>query len=106
MAIKQERPKITCNVLVQQNKGGFVANVLGLPGCVFEASTRDGAIEQARDEVRRMLVEGEIVRVKVDGPPELENCHIGIFPNVDDETWSSFIQTLREYGRQVDANQF
>lgn len=99
---------MTCTLLVQQRGSGYAACVLGLASSVFEAESRDAAIAKATAEVRRMLLAGEIVRVEVEGPPEWANRHVGIFADVDNETWNQFQQAIKDYRTEVDAdpNQF
>ena len=95
---------MTCEIWVRPVENGFLATVPGLPGCAVEAPTRDEAIEKARLEVRNLLAEGEIVRVEIDDLPQAKERVVGIFADVDDETWNEFLIAMREYRAQVDAN--
>jgi hypothetical protein len=99
---------MTCEIWVRSVENGFLATVLGLPGCAVEAPTRDEAIEKARLEVRNLLAEGEIVRVEIDDLPQAKERGVGIFAHLDDETWNQFLTAMKEYRQQVDAdpNQF
>ncbi len=93
-----------CEIWVRPVENGFAATVLGLPGCVVEAPTRDEAIEKARLELYSMLSEGEIVRVEIDDLPQAKERGVGIFADVDDETWNEFLAAVKEYREQVDAS--
>jgi predicted RNase H-like HicB family nuclease len=95
---------MTCEIWVRPVENGFVATVLGLPGCAVAAPTRDEAIEKARLELRNILSEGEIVRVEIEGLPQAQERGVGIFADVDDETWNEFLAAMKEYRAQVDAD--
>ncbi len=95
---------MTCDIWIRPVESGFVAAILGLPGCFVEAATRDEVIEKARLEVRNLLAEGEIVRIEIDDLPQAKERGVGIFAHVDDETWNQFLTAVKEYRQQVDAD--
>ncbi len=97
---------MTCEVLVTQEQEGFTAILLGLPGCVAQAPTRNEAIEKVRLQAQDWLTEaklggGEIVRVEVD-VPYAQQRGVGIF--ADDETFPEFLAAMKAYRDQVDAD--
>jgi len=99
---------MTCDIFVRPFERGFIAAILGVPGCIVEAATRDEAIEKACNEMRNWLTAGEIVRVEIECPPEAQKLGVGIFADEDDESWNEFLTAMKEYRQQVDAdpNQF
>ncbi len=99
---------MTCEVLVKQEQEGFIATLLGLPGCVAQATTRAEAIEKVRLQAQDWLTEGEaakgeIVKVELEISQARERG-VGVFADVDDETWNRFQASIKEYRDEVDAN--
>jgi len=97
---------MTCEVLVTQEQGGFIAMLLGLPGCVVQAPTRDEAIEKVRLRAQNWLTEsrpadGEIVQVEIDLPNARER---GVGAFADDETFPEFLAAVKAYRDQIDAD--
>lgn len=95
-----------CEVLVEREPQGFTATLLGLPGCIVQAPTRDEAIEKVRLQAQGWLSEGksekgEIVQIEID----LSNARergVGVF--ADDETFPEFLAAMKAYRDQVDAD--
>lgn len=95
-----------CEVLVEQEQQGFTATLLGLPGCIVQAPTRDEAIEKIRLQAQDWLSEGksakgEIVQVEIDLPNARERG-VGIF--ADDETFPEFLAAMKAYRDQIDSD--
>lgn len=95
---------MTCDIWVKSVENGFVATIPGLPHRSFEAHTREGAVEQARQELSNFFARGEIVRVEIDIPPSARARGVGIFADEDDESWNGFLTAMKEYRQQVDAD--
>jgi predicted RNase H-like HicB family nuclease len=97
---------MTCEVLVRQEQEGFIATLLGLPGCVAQAPTRDEAIERVRLQAQDWLAkarsgDGEIVQIEIDLPNARERG-VGVF--ADDETFPEFLAAMKAYRDQIDAD--
>lgn len=90
-----------CEVLIREGQSGFIATVLGLPGCSVQATTRAEAIEKARLQAQDWLSEGEVVRVEID-VPQAAKRGVGIF--ADDETFPEFLAAMKAYREQLDAD--
>jgi predicted RNase H-like HicB family nuclease len=95
---------MTCDLWIRQREDGFVVTVPGLPGFVIEAATRDQAVEKARAEIRSLLASGELVRIDLGDIPEAKARGVGIFADVDDETWNQFLAAMKEYRDQLDTD--
>jgi predicted RNase H-like HicB family nuclease len=93
---------MTVDILVKPVDNGFQATVIGLPDCTAEAPTRDEAIEQARQEARELIAEGEVVRVELEGPKKYTKPGIGMW--ADDELFDEFVAEMKRYREQVDAD--
>lgn len=95
---------MTCEILVKPGQSGFIATVLGLPGCTVQAPTRDEAIEKARQQAEDWLAEGgEIVKVEINVPHAYARG-AGIFANESEESWNAFQAAMREYREQLNAD--
>ena len=95
-----------CDVLIEREQQGFTATLLGLPGCVVQAPTRDEAIEKVRLQAQDWLSEGksekgEIVQIEID-LPNARARGAGIF--ADDETFPEFLAAMKAYRDQLDAD--
>jgi predicted RNase H-like HicB family nuclease len=95
---------MTCDIWIKPIESGFVATVLGLPGCFVEAATREEVIEKARKEILNWLAAGEVVRLEIEEPPQAQKFGVGIFADESDESWNQFLSLMKEYRRQVDAD--
>lgn len=95
---------MTCEILIRPVENGFAATVLGLPGCVVEAPTRDEAIEKARREIESLFANGEIIRVEIEIPPQAKARGVGIFADEDEESWNNFLAAMKEYRQRLDAD--
>jgi len=98
---------MNCDILITPTKNGFAATILGLPGCVIEAPTRDEAIEKVKAEAEDLITKSEIVRVEINGKAEAEeeikNRMIGIYSDLDDETWNQFQAAMKEARAEIDS---
>jgi len=95
-----------CEVLVKQEQDGFTATLLGLPGCIAQAATREEAIEKLRSRAQDWLTEGEpsegeVVHVELDLPNARER---GVGAFADDETFPDFLAAVKAYREQIDAD--
>lgn len=95
-------------VFVQnQANNGFIAAVIGLPGCLAEGHTKEEAIANARTALQSQLAQGEIVTIDVESPvnpaanPLLK--HFGRFK--DDPTFDDYLGDIEAYRRQVDEEE-
>jgi predicted RNase H-like HicB family nuclease len=59
-----------------QPNNGFIAAVIGMPGCLAEGQTKEEAIAKAKAELESRLAQGEIVTIEVESSanPETIRC--------------------------------
>ena len=96
---------MNCYIRLTQNDNVFTATVLGVPEIAITANTRDTALEQARLALFELVVRDEIVEVIVPTTQEQRAQGIGIFADVDDETWTQYEADIRTYREQVNAQE-
>ena len=64
-------------VLTEKGDGNVMVAVPGLPDCTVEATTRDEALEKARETINRMMNRSEILQLDVGPEPDSGNLHFG-----------------------------
>ncbi len=94
---------MTCDVLLKKSESGFVATVMGLPNCIVEAATRDGALEAARRCIARQMAEVEVVKMEVDVPSQHARFGAGAFADEDPESWNEFLTTIKANRLELDV---
>jgi predicted RNase H-like HicB family nuclease len=94
---------LTYDVLIHNKPAdGYIATALSLPGCSFEAPTREEVVEGIRRMITQFLTNSEIIQVEVALPqpmiaaPYMET--FGMFR--DDPTFPEFIKETRKYRRK------
>lgn len=96
-------------VFVQQHSNnGYVAAVLGLPGCLAEGKTKEEAIANAKASLQSHLAQGEVVTIEVEGAakPETGNPWLdtfGLFK--DDPSFDDFLEKIAEERRIADEQE-
>ncbi len=96
-------------VLTEKTDGNVMVAVPGLPDCTVEATTRDEALEKARETINRMMSRSEILQLDVGTEPGLENLNFGIpwewFGTFkDNPTWGKLfdeIERQRDNGKGI-----
>lgn len=95
-------------VFVQnQANNGFIASVIGLPGCLAEGETKEEAIAKAKTALQAHLAQGEIVTIEVEptigqeANPLLK--HFGRFK--EDTTFDDYLADIEAHRRQVDEEE-
>lgn len=87
-------------LLEQHQQDGFIATVLGLPGCQAEGVTKAEALDKVRRLLATRLQSAEIISVEVNSPHPLLNLS-GIFQ--DDPQWDEFQAAMAAYRQEEDA---
>ena len=91
---------MTCDVLLKKSERGFVATVVGVPGCIVEAATRDDALEEARRSASQQMAEVEVVQIDIEVPTKVAPLNAasfipGTFANESPESWNEFLTTMK-----------
>ncbi len=91
------------DIYVKPLENGFLATVFGLPNCIAEAPTPEEAIEQVQQEAQKWQKADAVASVAGTerlrrSPKEL----IGMW--ADDEQWDEFVEAMRSYRAELDAN--
>ncbi len=96
-------------VFVQHHaNNGYVAAVLGLPGCLAEGKTKEEAIANAKASLQSHLAQGEVVTVEIEASakPEIGNPWLdsfGLFK--DDPTFDDFLEKVADERRKTDEQE-
>ncbi|MGH9940638.1 MAG: type II toxin-antitoxin system HicB family antitoxin [Blastocatellia bacterium] len=91
-----------------QPETGYVASVIGIPGCVAEGDTEEEAIAKAKEALTQWLSRGKIVAVEIDTgeATQTDNPWLKICGSAkDDPTWDDFQANIQEYRRELDAEE-
>ena len=96
-------------VLVQnQTQNGFVASVIGIPGCDSEGRTKEEAVAAVKAALAEKLTQSELITIDMDLPsvsatehPLLK--HFGRFK--DDPTFDDNLEEIAKYRRELDAEE-
>ena len=96
---------MNCYIRLTKNDNVFTATVLGVPEITFTANTRDVALEQAKMALFELFVRDEIVGVEVPTTEEQRAQGVGLFADVDDETWAQYEADIQDYRTEVDARE-
>jgi predicted RNase H-like HicB family nuclease len=97
---------MTYNAVVESNQGkSYRATVLGWPDCTVAGATREEALAQLREAVRRRLSEVEIVPLEIDLP---ENANpwvrfAGMFQ--DDPHFDEVVKEMEADRRELDEEE-
>jgi predicted RNase H-like HicB family nuclease len=96
---------MTYEVLIRKVEGHFTATVLGLPDCTAKAATRAEAIQLVQETAASLFSEGELVEIQLGSPSRI--CTLRDFAGMwtEDETFDEFTEAMKEYRREVDADQ-
>ena len=82
----------------------FTAEVLGVPNCVVEGTTKEEALANAKAALTERIAQGEFVTIEVETPAHLHNPllkHAGRFK--DDPTYDAVLAEIEKYRRELDA---
>ena len=96
---------MTLDIYVKPLENGFLATVFGLPNCIAEAPTPEEAIEQVQQEAQKWQKADAVVSVagpERGRPQRSPKELIGMW--ADDEQWDEFIEAMRRYRAELDAN--
>ncbi len=100
---------MTFQIFVQPRpEQGYVASVVGIPGCVAEGETKEEAVAKTKEALSRLLAQGEIVSVEIENVAHTQADNpwlkiLGMFK--DDPTWDDFQASIAEYRRELDAEE-
>jgi predicted RNase H-like HicB family nuclease len=89
----------TISILLESERDGFRASVLGLPDCQAEGQTREDALAKVQKVLQLRLETAEIITVPLDSLPISRLT--GIFK--DDPQWDEFQDAMASYRQEVDA---
>ena len=93
-------------VLVQpDSEKGYLASVLGVPGCVAEGRTEEEAVANAKAALAERQLHGEVVTIDWE---EAKAIHpwlkfAGMWEN--DPTFDDFLAEIEAYRREIDAEE-
>lgn len=93
---------MNCDILITPTENGFAATILGLPGCMIEAPTRDEAIEKIKAKAENLITKSEIVRIEINGKIEPKSF-AGMWAN--DGTFEDFLSAMKAYRAQLSAEE-
>jgi predicted RNase H-like HicB family nuclease len=88
-------------VLTEKTDGNIHVTVPGLPDCIIEADTRDGALEKTRETIASIISRSEIFQLDVSAEPKSRNLHFdtpwewfGIFK--DNPEWGKLFDEITQ----------
>jgi predicted RNase H-like HicB family nuclease len=94
----------------EKTEGGIQVTIPALPACTIEATTRDEAIQRAREAIAQLVSRSEIVRINIPQQPRATAQARGVpwewFGEAKtDPTWDALFDDLeqrREATREVE----
>lgn len=90
--------------LQQQPEKGYLASVIGIPGCMAEAETREDAVAKVTEALNRLISQGEVIAIDIQ--TEANNPWLKLSGKYkDDPTWDDFLASMEEYRRELDAEE-
>jgi predicted RNase H-like HicB family nuclease len=93
---------MTLEILVKPKGNGYRAFVKGYPECTVDAPTREEAVKQARTEAEDWMNNSEVIKVETSDSHRIPHRGIGMW--AEDETFDDFVEAMKQYRTQLDAD--